>query len=55
MAEVSTDLKIAAAAQGANVDFEDDWYEPQAKQKAVLQPYDLVSMPIGLGYAVANS
>ena len=55
MAEVSTDLKIAAAAQGADVNFDEDWYEPQPKQKDVLQPYDLVSMPIGLGYSIANS
>jgi hypothetical protein len=55
MAEVSTDLKIAAAAQGADVDFEEDWYEPEEKTQPVIQPHDLVSMPIGLGYSIANS
>jgi hypothetical protein len=55
MAEVTTDIKIAAAAQGADVDFNEDWYEPEKKVKPVIQPYDLVSMPIGLGYSVANS
>jgi hypothetical protein len=55
MAEMSTDLKIAAAAQGAQVDFEEDWYEPEVRSKPVIQPYDLVSMPIGLGYGIANS
>lgn len=55
MAQVTTDIKVAAAAQGADVDFDDDWYEPQEKVQPVIQPYDLVSMPIGLGYSVANS
>lgn len=55
MADVANGLKIAAASQGAQVDFDEDWYEPQVKTKPVLQPRDLVSMPIGLGYGIANS
>ena len=26
--EISTSMKIAAAAQGADVDFDEDWYDP---------------------------
>jgi hypothetical protein len=52
--ELSTQLKIAAASQGADVDFEEDWYDPEASaQKRVMQPHDMVQfagMGLSLGY-----
>lgn len=44
--ETNTQMKIAAASQGADVNFDDDWYDPAPPE--VLQRGDLVSMPIGL-------
>lgn len=46
--ETSTDMKIAAASQGADVDFSEDWYDPEPIQAA--QASEILSMPFGLGY-----
>lgn len=44
--EINTQMKIAAASQGADVSFEDDWYDPEPPE--VLGKSDLHSIPIGL-------
>lgn len=44
--ETNTQMKIAAASQGADVDFNDDWYDPAPPD--VLSKADLHSIPIGL-------
>jgi len=45
------DMKAMAAAQGAEVDWEDDWYNPEPpKPPEVLEGSDLRFVPIGLGY-----
>lgn len=45
------EMKATAAAQGAEVDWEDDWYDPEPpKAPEVLEGGDLRFMPIGLGY-----
>lgn len=49
--EVSMSMKIAAAAQGADVDLNEDWYEPEPEQAAGA--YEIRSMPFGLGYEIA--
>lgn len=41
-------MKIAAAAQGADVDFDEDWYSPAPKK--IIQGLDIAQMGIGLGY-----
>lgn len=48
--EVSMQMKIAAAAQGADVDFNDDWYDPEPEK--VLDASALTSLPFGIGYSV---
>jgi hypothetical protein len=47
--ELSKAIKTAAMAQGADVDFDEDWYAPQPKKEEVLGAFDIASM-IGLGY-----
>jgi len=51
--ETSTSMKIAAAAQGADVDFEEDWYDPAPKaQKTGATAMELQSKGItGFGMA----
>ena len=39
-------MKVMAASQGADVDFNDDWYDPAPPE--VLGKNDLRGMPIGL-------
>jgi hypothetical protein len=48
MNETSTAMKIAAAAQGAEVDFDDDWYDPEPPRAA--QVHDILDMKFGMGY-----
>jgi hypothetical protein len=43
-------MKIAAAAQGADVDFDDDWFDPEPIE--AISASDIGSIPIGLGYSV---
>lgn len=50
--DLSTSIKIAAAAQGASVDFNEDWYDPEPIEAA--GSYEIRSMPFGLGYEVAE-
>jgi len=51
--EVAMDMKIAAASQGADVDLNEDWYEPEEEQAA--SGYELSALPFGMGYSVAES
>jgi len=46
-------MKIAAAAQGADVDLNEDWYEPEPVEAAGA--FEIQSLPFGLGYSVAES
>jgi len=48
--ETNTQMKIAAAAQGADVDFDDDWFDPEPIE--AISASDIGSIPIGLGYSV---
>jgi len=49
MNETGTAMKIAAAAQGAEVDFDEDWYDPEPPRQA--QSYDILNnMTFGIGY-----
>jgi hypothetical protein len=52
--ELSKNIKVAAAAQGADVDFNEDWYDQSsAPQKRAMQPHDiaqLAGMGLSLGY-----
>jgi hypothetical protein len=41
-------MKIMAASQGADVDFDDDWYDPEPLVAASAS--DITSIPFGLGY-----
>ena len=48
MFETSVAMKIAAAAQGAEVDFDDDWYDPAP---LVATPvHEIQKMSFGMGY-----
>lgn len=55
MNETSTAMKIAAASQGAEVDFDDDWYNEEVKQKTAASAFDISQIPIGLGYQTTPS
>jgi hypothetical protein len=46
--ETSIQMKIMAASQGADVDFDDDWYDPTPTQAANAS--EIASIPLGLGY-----
>lgn len=48
--ETSMDMKIAAATQGADVDFNEDWYDPSSEPEEPAGGSEIVSMPFGLGY-----
>jgi hypothetical protein len=55
MNETSVSMKIAAASQGAEVDFNDDWYDDDYEKKEnVLSGFEIKHMPIGLGYEVIS-
>ena len=41
-------MKIMAASQGADVDFDDDWYDPEPI--TAVDASSIASIPIGLGY-----
>lgn len=48
-------MKIAAASQGADVSFDEDWYEDDGqKPQKVLSAFEINHMPIGLGYEVIS-
>jgi hypothetical protein len=46
--ETSMHMKIMAASQGADVDFDDDWYDPEPV--SAVDASSIASIPIGLGY-----
>jgi hypothetical protein len=48
----SKDVKGSAAAFGGEVDWDDDWYNPEPSTKAqdVIRAWDIPQMAIGLGY-----
>lgn len=48
MNETGTAMKIAAAAQGAEVDFDEDWYDPEPPKAA--SAFDIMDMTFGMGY-----
>lgn len=48
MNENSNQMKMLAAAQGADVDFNDDWYDPEPPE--VVDAYNINAIPFGLGY-----
>lgn len=50
--ETSMQMKIAAASQGADVDFDDDWYDPEPPRAA--QAHDILDMKFGMGYEVVK-
>ncbi len=56
--ETSLSMKIAAASQGADVDFEDDWYDPApAIPKAPATAMEMKSKGIsgfGMGMTTEN-
>lgn len=44
-------LKSQAASMGAEIDWDDDWYDPAPpKEIPILGASDLRFLPIGLGY-----
>ena len=53
MNETSTNMKIAAAAQGADVDFNEDWYDPAPPR--IVQGPDIAKMGFGLGYEIVEA
>lgn len=46
--ETNTSMKIMAASQGADVDFDDDWFDPTPME--AVDASSIASIPIGLGY-----
>jgi hypothetical protein len=49
--EFSKNIKVAAIAQGADVDFEDDWYDNQERTPAdPMRPFEVMNFGIPLGY-----
>lgn len=49
--EFNNNFKAMAASQGAEIDWDEDWYDPEPpKPPEVLEGGDLRFMPIGLGY-----
>ena len=46
--ETSIQMKMLAASQGADVDFDDDWYDPAPIKAAGAS--EISQIPIGLGY-----
>ena len=48
MNENSTNMKMLAAAQGADVDLNEDWFDPQPEN--ILDADSVRYVPFGLGY-----
>lgn len=46
--ETNTQMKIMAASQGADIDFDDDWYDPEPEK--VIDASTVRSIPFGLGF-----
>lgn len=52
--ELSKNIKVAALSQGADVDFEEDWYDLSSRpENQVLEERDINYLGIGLGYEKA--
>jgi len=47
--ETNMTMKVMAASQGADVDFDDDWYDSTPIEAADAQ--EIFSIPFGLGYS----
>ena len=48
-------LKAQAASMGAEIDWDDDWYDPAPPREAqTLGASDFRLLPIGLGYEASN-
>lgn len=43
-------VKSQAAAMGAEVDWDEDWYDPKPPIDNTLQGTEIKYLPIGLGY-----
>jgi hypothetical protein len=48
MNENSTTMRMLAAAQGADVDLNEDWFDPQPEE--VIDSQTIRHIPFGLGY-----
>lgn len=49
--EFSKNIKALALAQGADVDFEDDWYSPEDRvPDEPMRPFEVMNFGIPLGY-----
>ena len=49
--EFSKQIKTAALAAGAEIDFDDDWYDPEPpKPDMAISGSDVRFLPIGIGY-----
>lgn len=46
--EINTQMKIAAASQGADVSFDDNWYEPE--EPDYIGSHNFYQLPIGIGF-----
>lgn len=46
--ETNLQMKMMAASQGADVDFDEDWYDPTPIQPVGAS--EIAQIPIGLGY-----
>lgn len=50
--EFSKNMKALAASQGADVDFEEDWYAPEDRAPIdAMRSWDIMNAAIGLGYS----
>lgn len=52
MNENANHMKMLAASQGADVDLNEDWYDPEPPE--MINSYNINSIPIGLGYEVSS-
>lgn len=48
MNENATNMRMLAAAQGADVDLNEDWFDPEPPD--MLDSQSIRSVPFGLGY-----
>jgi hypothetical protein len=52
--ELNKRIKVAALAQGADVDFEEDWYDLSSRpEEQAIEERDIKYLGIGLGYEKA--
>ena len=49
--EFSKNIKALALSQGADVDFDEDWYSPEDRASAEpMRPFEVMNFGIPLGY-----